>query len=124
MNIEQKLNRLFGLQSELYSSHKEERQEVEDLGIKIRNIERKISEDLTPIKEEIGRLESEISQETIELGSSQRGDYLQAIYTKPPTTFDSKRFKAEQPQLFDKFSKVGKPRVKITAIADETKKAV
>lgn len=124
MNVEQKLNRLFGLQSEYYGSHLEEKKQIQDLKVKIMAIESKISEDLTPLQVEMKRLEDEISQETIELQSSQRGDYLQAIYTKPPTTFDSKRFRLEQPQLFEKFTKTGNPRVKITAIADETRKAV
>lgn len=124
MNVQQKLNRLFGLKSEFFGSHIPERKEIEDLKLKITEIERKISEENTPLRLEIERLESEISTETIELGSSQRGDYLQAIYTKPPTTFDSKSFKLEQPSLYKQFSKTGNPRVKITTIADETRKAV
>lgn len=124
MNIEQKLKRLFGLQSEVFSSHKEERGQISDFRIKIVELETKISEDLTEIQLEIQRLEGEIKQETVLSQHSQRGEYLQAIYTKAPITFDSKRFQLAQPSLYEEFSKQGSPRVKITAIADETRKAV
>jgi len=124
MNTEQKLNRLFGLQSELFSTFKEEHDRIADYKSRIIEIERQISESSTELKLEIDRIESEIIKETLEQGVSEKGDYLQAIYTKGSVTFDSKRFKVEQPSLYNQFSKEGNPRVRITAVTNETKKAV
>ena len=116
MNTIEKLNRLYGLKIELYSTYKGEHELISDHKSRIIELERKISENSTSLHEEIHRLQKEIETETLENGVTQKADYLQAIYTKAPKTFDPKKFKAERPTLYEYFVKVGEPRIRITAV--------
>ena len=116
MNIIEKLNRLYGVKVELYSTCKKEQESIADHKSRIIELERKIHENTINLHEEIYRLEKEIETETLEKGATQKADYLQAIYTKAPKTFDPKKFKAERPTLYEYFVKVGEPRIRITAV--------
>lgn len=120
MNTIEKLNQL----AEMYARRDAERLAYEELRNKI--IPQEIKEQLAEIDAEyagsqeavnnnIQALETEIKTEVASVGSSVKGDHIQAVYTKGRVSWDTKAldgYATAHPEIAQ-FRKVGEPSVAI-----------
>ena len=120
MNTPEKLDKLFELKTKMNLAEVDA-QKLKDAVItpemreKIKEIEVEFSYQNKETADQIGELEEEIKEDVISIGTTISGDYLQAIYSKGRTTWDSKAltgYAAAHPEI-DKFCKVGDPSVSI-----------
>jgi hypothetical protein len=118
--ISEKLNRLADMRSQIDAinlHYRELRQSIipAEIQDQLNDMEVEQQSTLEAAKIGISQLENEIKSEVLGFGESVKGDYLQAVWSKPRVTWDTKAlegFAAAHPELLE-FRKVGKPSVTI-----------
>lgn len=122
METDKKLDFLYGLrmQHENHQLEKSERIEAvipEAVKAQIAEIEAKYDD--TELTEKITRLENEIREEVLNFGSSVRGRYLVATFSKGRTSWNTEALEGvlvAYPEL-EKFRTVGKPSISLRKVA-------
>jgi hypothetical protein len=122
--IKTKLDQLADLQS-AWDVAMLERQELikkiltPEIEAAIQEIEIEFTERTEVVTGKIADLTAEVKAEVVKLGASVKGDYLQAVWSKPRVSWDTKAlegYAAAHPEIVT-FRKVGAPSVSIRARA-------
>lgn len=94
---------------EMYTASKEEILELPQLGKQMERYD-EISQQMSILKEEQEQIKQEIQLEMEEADTAYIGDRkITWKTTKPRVTLDSKKLKAEMPEIFEEYSKEGNP---------------
>jgi hypothetical protein len=123
MDIRKALDKLSELQAAIDAINLEKQELLEtaltpEIRVKMAEIEAEFSPRIEIVRERAETLEAEIKSAVIENGATVRGDYLQAVYSKPRVTWDSGMLEGLMiaiPQL-EKARKVGLPSVSLRKV--------
>jgi hypothetical protein len=118
MDIREALNQLSELQAAIDAANLQKQEMVvsvipPEISVRLAEIDAEFTSRIETAREKAAALEAEIKSAVIENGASVKGDYLQAVYSKPRITWDSGLLEGLMiaiPQL-EKARKIGQPSV-------------
>lgn len=109
LSTAEKLDRIYALQIERADS-------VKDIDAQISLLQEERNRKTVNVDAELAQLEGEVKEECLSKGETIKGRFLQVVFTKGKTIFDSTLFKQAHPTLFDTYSKVSKASASIRAM--------
>lgn len=123
MTTTEKLNKLYELKSQLQLRKMDMEALIQsvipdEVKQQIKDIQEEFAFNNRAVEEEIIDLGAEILEETIDAGTTIRGDYLMSVYSKPRVTWNNKEldgYAVAHPEI-NQFKKVGEASASIRAV--------